>query len=272
MIKIILFSPNGYVGNSIRTKLELDGNIQLYGITRESDLEQYRLDYDVLIYSASITSARHETIDKYVQDNVMTAVLMMKFCKKHHIKRIIYLSSAEIYGDLNIDMVTDQATMVNPNLYATTKYLAERIIIESNIPYYILRLPGIVGQVWGETFIYRLMDKIRKNETIELYNLDKKFNNIVEIDDLVQFVIVLCNDFNNGKSEIFLLGNSENVSLREVIAYIKKKYHSLSVIKSVEASNRKYFALDISKAVKYGYCSKEMKKIIDQLYQLQEKT
>lgn len=268
--KVVLFSPNGYVGSFTKKRLEEEKNIQLYEITRKSNLEQYQTDYDILIYSASVTSVRHEKADKYVQDNVVTALSMVDFCQKHHVKRIIYISTDEIYGELKADMITEKNIMVNPNLYATTKYLAEKIIIESGIPYFILRLPGIVGHVWGKNFFYGLMDKIRKNELVELYNIDRNFNNIVELDDLIHFITILCSKcYSNTKNEIFLLGNTKSMVLNDIVTYIKNIYQSTSVVKSVEAKNKRYFTLDVSKAVGYGYFSKEIKIIIDALHQIQ---
>ena len=270
MKKIVLFSPTGYVGSFLKKGLQKEKDIQLYEMTRDNRLTRDYADYDILIYSASITSARHETTDKYVQDNVVTAVDMVEFCKKHHIKRIIYFSSDEVYGELNTQMVTAKAVMVNPNLYAATKYLAEKIIIESGIPSYILRLPGVVGQVWGKNFIYNLMDKIKNNEEVELYNLDRKFNNIVDIDDLVRFIITLCMRQDNGENAIFLLGNVESVKLNDIVLYIKDLYKSTSPIHNVDTDSKRYFTLDVAKAVKYGYCSKNIKTIIDELYQIWE--
>lgn len=268
MKKVILFSPNGYVGGFIKEKIQEENDIRLYEMTRNSDLEQYKGSYDVMIYSASITSARKETADKYVQDNVVTAVYIVNFCREHHIKRIIYLSSDEIYGELNTDMVTENTVMVNPNIYAVTKYLAEKIIIESEIPYYILRLPGVVGRVWGNNFIYNLIDRIKNNERIELYNIHRKFNNIIDIDDLAKFIVALCHD--NDRSEIFLLGNTEKIELKEVISYIKELYHSTSLIDSFDTDKKRYFTLDVEKAVEYGYSSKKIEVIINELYQIRK--
>jgi len=270
MKKIILFSPNGYVGSFIKKRFEEEADIELYRITRESVMNQYLGDYDILVYSASLTSHRQEKVEKYIQDNVVAAVSMMAFCKTHHIKRIIYLSTDEIYGELVTDMVTEKAVMVNPGLYAATKYLAEKIIMESGIPYYILRLPGIVGKVWGTTFLYGLMDKLRNNESVALYNMDRGFNNIVDMDDLVQFIVLLCNAYcDDGKSEVFLLGNTDSRKLSEIVSYIKERYHSSSKVENIKADNRRYFMLNVSKASGYGYRSKEMKTIIDELYQIQ---
>lgn len=270
MNKIILFSPNGYVGSFLKKGLQNEKNIQLCEMTRDSDINKYKGDYDILIYSASVTSARHETAEKYVQDNVVTAISVMDFCKRHHVKRIIYLSSDEIYGQLNTNRISEQAVMVNPNLYGATKYLAEKIIMESGISYYILRLPGIVGRVWGKNFIYNLMDQIKNNQQLELYNLNKKFNNIVYIDDLVQFIVRLCNIQNENKSEIMLLGNIEEIKLEEIVTYLKNLYHSASPIRSIDTDYKRYFTLDVSKAVEYGYCSKGIRMILDELYHIQK--
>ena len=268
--KIILFSPNGYVGSFIKKELEREKNAQLFTMTRDSYPEQFPLHCDILIYSAAITSARYETSEKYVQDNVVTAVSIVNFCKSHNISRIIYLSTDEIYGELNVNKVTDRAVMVNPNLYAITKYLAEKIIMQSGISYYILRLPGIVGQVWGNNFIHRLMDKIKNNDQIELYNMDREFNNIIHIEDLTKFIIKLCNREDMKENEVFLLGNTENVLLRDVVVYMKKLYCSTCVINNIDTNLKRYFTLDVTKAVEYGYSSKNIKIIIKELYSIQK--
>lgn len=270
MKKVVLFSPKGYVGGCLKESLQQHEEIQLYEITRDDDFMQYRETYDIMIYSASITSARQETAEKYVQDNVVTAVSMMDFCKEHQINKVIYLSSDEIYGDLNANIATEKAVMITPNLYAATKYLAEKIIMDSGISYYILRLPGIVGRTWGENFIYRLMEKIKNDEQIELYNINKQFNNILDVDDLVRFIVTLCIDKYNEKNEIFLLGNTEKVALKDIVFYMKELHHSTSVIHGVDTNQKRYFALDVENAVKYGYASKNIKTIIAELYEVQK--
>lgn len=172
---------------------------------------------------------------------------------------------------MNTDRVFSNLTvMVNPNTYAVTKYLAEKIIIESGIPYFILRMPGIVGREWGKSFIYSLMDKIKNNSPIELYYLDKDFNNILDIDDLTEFITVLCYNWTNNNSDILLLGNTEYVKLTEIISHIKELYQSTSVIHVVDTECKRYFTLDVTKAMRYGYHSKKILSIIDDLYQIQK--
>lgn len=267
MIKIAFFSPRGYMGEYLFHQMEYHPQIIMTGITRETNIDVVEGTFDILLYTASITSARKETSLKYITDNCLSAVQMVDFCKKHEIKRIIYISTDEIYGQLNAEKVTENTIMVSPNIYATTKYLAEQIIIESGIPYYILRLPGIVGEKWGNNFIYSVMEKIQRDENVKIYNGEKNFNNLVEINDLKEFIIKLACKNNCLLSEIFVLGNCESMKLLEMIKFLKEIYHSSSKIYNEESSLKRYFTLDVEKAVGYGYTSKKIKDI---LYGLKE--
>lgn len=269
MIKVILFSPNGYVGGFLKTKLTECEGISLFGITRESDLDAFEGEYDILLYTASITSARKATAEQYIRDNALCATDMIGFCKKHRVRRIIYLSTDEIYGMLQACEVTEHSAMVSPNIYAATKYLAEQVIRESRIPYYILRLPGIVGRDWGDNFIYRTMEKVQNQEDIYIYNGQREFNNLVDVDDLAQFILVLCYKIECPASETFVVGNCEKIKLLELVEFMKEIYDSSSEVHDGEDSSRRYFTLNVRKAVSYGYRSKSIKNIIYELKELQ---
>lgn len=267
MNKVILFSPTGYVGSFLKECILRKKNIELLEITRNTILKECFGDYDVMIYSASVSQSDTEG---YIRDNVLTAITMVDFCKKHKVKRIIYLSSDSIYGKLDACEVSEKAIMVDPDLYGTTKYLAERIIIESGIPYYILRMPGIVGRVWRHTYFYRLMDKVYMHEPVVVYNSNKKFNNVVDIDDLAQFVLHLC-DINKDGNEIFLLGNTEKIELVKIVNYVKRICQSESKLVFISDEGQRYFTLNVNKAIEYGYSSKSIWEIMDGLYMIKNK-
>lgn len=266
MKNVALFSPNGYLGSNIKKRFSQNAVFNICEITRGFNWNTDMGEIDTFIYSAAVTREREEAPEKYIQDNAQTAVQVVGFCQRNRVKRIIYISSDEIYGKLNIDQIDVKAVMVEPNIYAITKYLAERVIIDSKIPYFILRLPGIVGKKWGKSFIYRLIDTISCGEEVILYNADKMFNNVVDIDDLTQFIELLtCHNYLQ-YSEVFLLGNIEKIQLSKLVEYIKRLYGSNSNIIKKENSNERYFTLNVQKALSYGYHSKKILEIVDELY------
>lgn len=264
MKKTVLFSPTGYVGSFLKKSMRKEKDVRIVEITRNSILEDYEGNYDIMIYSASVIKS---DVVGYVCDNVLTVLKMIDFCKRHRIKRIIYLSSDSIYGELNTDEVSEDAIMVNPDFYGITKYLAEKIVMQSGIPYYILRMPGIVGKVWQSTYLYRLIDQLCMNETITVYNSGRQFNNVVDLDDLIHFIMLLCN-MNRESSEIFLLGNTEKTELIRIVNYAKNICQSTSEIDFKSTVGKRYFTLDVSKALEYGYVSKSIWNIIEELYEL----
>ncbi len=83
--------------------------------------------------------------------------------------------------------------------------------------------------------------------------------------------MLLCEREDIEDKQIFLLGNTEIVKLREILSYIKEFFHSESIIYSRDTDQKRYFTLDVTKAVQYGYISKEMKNIIDELCRLRER-
>ena len=286
MLKVILFSPNGYVGSGIRKKLMQQNDIEILEITRKTNLDIVEGYYDIMIYSASVTSERKADAEQYIRDNALCAVTMTEFCRKHLVKKIIYLSSDEIYGQLCTNQVTEETIMCSPNIYATTKYLAEKVIMDSGIAYYILRLPGVVGGRWGNGFVYRLINAISRNEKVFLYHADNDFNNVVDIDlysskylrihlfnnvvdidDLIDFIMILIYEGDYLNSEVFLLGNINKIKLLDMAEYIREIVHSNSEIICMEHCNGRYFTLDVGKAIRYGYHSKSIKQIIDELCQ-----
>lgn len=266
-MKVVLFSPNGYIGKYIKERIQKEDNIQLFEITRNNILDQYNGNFDVFIYSAAVSNA---SVERYVQDNVVSAISMVNFCKDHRINKIIYLSTDSIYGDLNVDEVNEKTMMVSPNVYATTKYMAEKIIAESGIAYFILRMPGVVGKIWRNNFVCNTMSKLKNNECIKLFNADRNFNNILDIEDLVEFIILLCERNYGEINEIFLLGNTEKIKLKDLVLYMKMLCHSESEILNVNSNAKRCFTLNVDKAVKFGYVSKPIRTIIDNLHQIQE--
>lgn len=67
------------------------------------------------------------------------------------------------------------------------------------------------------------------------------------------------------ETEVFLLGNADKIRLIELVNYIKQIYCSSSEIVCVEECGNRYFTLNVEKAVNYGYQSKKIEKIINEL-------
>lgn len=265
--KIFLFSPFGMVGEKLCDVLLSAGHDVKY-MTRNQCTLQPEEEIDVCIYTAGLTSARKAKTARYIQDNCYTATKISTLCQQHKVKKIIYLSSDEVYGELITENLTKDSDRINLNSYAMTKYLSEQVIAESGIPYCILRLPGIVGgSKRGNSFLERTICRMKNDEEVICYNFDKDFNNVVHLDDLCNFILRLI-DVEIG-NKIVHLGQTQKEPLSKVLGYLKEKLGSKSEFVIDDNANRRYFSIPTLAAEEIGYHSRGIYHILDELVKIE---
>ncbi|MBR2708885.1 UDP-glucose 4-epimerase GalE [Candidatus Saccharibacteria bacterium] len=89
-------------------------------------------DYDLVIHFAGL-KAVGESVEKplkYYENNVGGTINLLKCMKKHDVNKIIFSSSATVYGDQGVaELTEDMQTGVGiTNPYGRTKYMIEEIL------------------------------------------------------------------------------------------------------------------------------------------------
>ncbi len=264
-MRVLLFSPTGKIGTRLAVFLKNTDHAVKYMDRNGCDLDENE-PIDVCIYSANTSPSVDVQCAKMVEDNCCAAVRLIRFLKQHNTKRIIYLSSDSVYGTLVTDQLTTESDKRNPSSYAMTKLLTEKIIEESGIPFFILRLPGVVHESWnGRTYLDRVISDMKDNKTVLGWNLDKDFNNVVYADDLCRFVLFLLERVHDSENRVLHLGQTKCISLMELLLYIKSRLGSSSVIKKCSSAGNRYFVLPTQEAEALGYSSIGSFAIVDKL-------
>jgi len=66
---------------------------------------------------------------KYYINNVSTILFLLEIMEKHNVKKLVFSSSATVYGDPNVIPITEEAKTGNTtNPYGTSKYFVEQIL------------------------------------------------------------------------------------------------------------------------------------------------
>jgi len=159
-MKIIMTGKSGLIGSAIYKKLVQNGNSILTIGRRESD---YKIDLnrfkpidnlrscDIFLHCAGVTDEeilkdKREAILRGTSEtaNLMDWVSLLKPLK------IVYISTAHVYGDLN--RTIDEDSTINPiSLYAILHHFCEQYIKIIGIPYLIMRPLAGFGEV-GKNF------------------------------------------------------------------------------------------------------------------------
>jgi len=167
--------------------------------------------------------------------------------KRHNnLRKLIFMSSASIYAARNVGKVNKKVRYLNTNNYALSKYYSEKMFLKfKHIKIYILRVPAVLCTGNEDNFISNVIDKIKKNLQIRIFNSENYFNNVILITDLNKFILKLIKS--NFRTGTILLGSSEPLKMKIIIKNLIDYFNSKS--KVIWKSKKQGFYLDISKSI-----------------------
>ena len=199
----------------------------------------------------------------HVRDNIDTAREIVKYAKKMHIPKIVYFSTKIVYGQASNPIISEDADIINPDMYGLTKRVAESIFSEDkDIQTIGLRTPGIIGDGAHDIWLKSIAEKIIRNEDVSVSDFETR--NLVDIDDIAQFIYQLITDkrFDEGYPySVINLACEKKIHNRDIAEIIKKVSGSSSTITTHKAEDG-LFVLDENKAREMGFRSSDPQKIV----------
>lgn len=190
---------------------------------------------------------------------------LIKFANKNNVKKIFFLSSIDVYGLIKKKIVFENQAPFKPNLYEKSKFLSEKLLCKNNNNFQAicLRIPGVFTLNLEKNYplIIKITKKILNNEDVIAYNLNKKFNNILDVKEIVKFINFALRK-KNIKSEIYNFSASYPIKFIYLINLIKKIFKSKSKIIN-QISKKKSFIISNEKILSnLKYKTTTSKKII----------
>jgi UDP-glucose 4-epimerase len=157
-----------------------------------SNLIKSSKGFDLAIHlAAKIDVVESVLHPKKVKDvNVNGTVNVLKCCIENNIKKIIFSSSAAVYGDSDVTVTENtKASPLSP--YGASKLSAENQIkkmAKNNLEYVILRLFNIYGKRQNIQYagvITKFADNISRDSPLVIYGDGKQTRDFVSISDVI---------------------------------------------------------------------------------------
>ncbi len=144
---------------------------------------------------------------------------------QNKIKKIIFASSAAVYGD-HEDVISEKS-ITNPlSTYGKSKLDAENEIItygkENNLQYCILRIFNVYGKGQNERYagvITKFAKNISENKPLVIYGDGKQTRDFISVDDVVRSFEYAINSDKNGTYNI---ASGISVSVNELASIMIK--------------------------------------------------
>jgi len=226
-------------------------------LRHEEELKKLPAGIDCVIHLAA--NARvYELVEHpdRARDNFLTTFNALEWARTHGVKRFIFASSRETYGNSGADKYREDMVRVEhcESPYTASK-LAGEALMESYRRCYgmetvIVRFSNVYGMYDDSERVVPLFIRLtKKNEPLVVFGKDKSLD-FTYIDDAVAGLILILKKFEEISGQTFNLAFGEAHSIMELAELIKKLMKSTSAISTSSSRTGEvtHYTADISKA------------------------
>lgn len=242
---IIVDNFNDFYNPSIKIK-NID-NLKEKNISNKKALNVYQVDIrdtnaldgifekeniDLVIHLAAMAGVRPSITNPllYSDVNINGTINILNMCVKYNIKKLIFASSSSIYGNNKKIPFSEEHIVETPiSPYAMTKKSGELICYTYHHLYKMdmacLRFFTVYGpKQRPDLAIYKFTKNIFEGSKIQLYGDGTTQRDYTYIDDIIDGIVKTTNWIMEKKQvfEVFNLGESKTISLKNMIATIEK--------------------------------------------------
>jgi nucleoside-diphosphate-sugar epimerase len=201
--------------------------------------EQYQ--FDIVVNLAAQAGVRYSITnpDAYIQSNLIGFYNILEACRHHPVEHLVYASSSSVYGtNKKVPYSTDDKVDNPVSLYAATKksneLLAHSYSKLYNIPSTGLRFFTVYGPAGRPDMAYfGFTNKLRRGETIEIFNFGNCKRDFTFVDDIVEGVVRIMQgapEKKNGEDglplppyAVYNIGNNSPENLLDFVDTLQKE-------------------------------------------------
>ena len=271
-LRCAVFGAGGFIGTNLCKKLQAKVDV-CYGIGRRriflseddtfkwisGDFQDKVLvssilkECDTVFHLVNSSTPASGNLDKAsdLKSNVLSTIHFLEACRKHKVKRIVFISSGgTIYGLPN-EIPTPESASTNP----ITSYGICKLTIEKYLNLYehlygiksiILRVSNPFGPYQiahkRQGVIAAFMQKTLENKPVEIWGDGTIIRDYIFIDDVIDSMILAATY--EGNNKIFNIGSGYGKSILEIIECIQEVSNSKTQIIYREGRN-----VDIPKSI-----------------------
>ena len=184
--------------------------------------------------------------DVYIESNIIGFYNILEACRNHPVEHLVYASSSSVYGTNKKIPYSTEDKVDNPvSLYAATKksneLLAHSYSKLYNIPSTGLRFFTVYGPAGRPDMAYfGVTNKLRKGETIEIFNFGNCKRDFTYVDDIVEGVkrVMTCAPEKKAGEDglplppyrVYNIGNSSPENLLDFVTILQEELIAAQVL------------------------------------------
>jgi UDP-glucose 4-epimerase len=219
-LKTIILGKRSYLSNKLQSKIHKS---RIYNFTDfENFIFKDKSNFNLIINSfyPSKKISKIKSFKEFYTQSIGKLSNLLDTIDSKKINKIIYTSSASVYGSVNELYYSSDNN--NRTLYSSAKLLNEALLNnfcqKRNINLIIVRLFNMYGPKENFSIIYKLINSIKKNEKISLINKGQSTRDFIHVDDVVDIYLKL---LKIKKSAIYDVGSGFGINIMQILNFLK---------------------------------------------------
>lgn len=271
MKKILISGSSGMIGTRLCEKLTnkhgivgLDKTTNVWSdsvekITVKNDIAKDNIQLDGIdnIVHLAANARVYELVKNplLAKENIDTTFNMLEFARKNDIKKFVFASSREVYGNSGVDVHKEEDVRIErtESPYSSSKLSGESIVRAYNqcygIDFVILRFSNVYGMYDDSDRVIPLFIRnILNNKDLVVFG-ENKLLDFTHIDDCVAGIEKVIDNFDAIKNNVFNLATGTGTKITEIATLLKNKMSSNNniIIQESRTGEVVRFVADISK-------------------------
>lgn len=274
-MKILVTGGAGFIGRHLVDYLLYNHHVTIYDNLSNSSKEKITpliqkgakfikgdiLDFNLLSESSKVDiiihlAAKSDVVDSIINPeitndtNVNGTINVLKCCIQNKIRKIIFASSAAVYGNCNLP-ITEKSTTNPTSPYGISKLSAEHKIkkdaSEFGFSAVCLRLFNVYGKGQNDQYsgvISKFLKNIREDKPLVIYGDGTQTRDFVSVNDVVEAFSCAI----SAKSETYNIASGRSISVNDLAKMMLEiSGKNLEIIyKKEKAGEIKFSQCDIS--------------------------
>jgi UDP-glucuronate 4-epimerase len=223
----------GFIGSHLVESLIADGwKVSIMDVQQFADIRHdypHSSDYSVVVHLAAKAGVRPSIADPvgYYDTNVNGTLRLLEWAKASGVKQFVFASSSSVYGVNPHVPWREDAELIPASPYAATKIAGEALgrtyARLYGIRFIALRFFTVYGPRQRKDLAIRTFaERMVAGQPITVYGNGRSSRDYTYIDDIVQGIKAAMMVYTGNAFEVFNLGNTHPISLRQMVAELER--------------------------------------------------